>query len=139
TLERSDADPYLTASPWVLVEEGRWRMWYVAGSPWEPTDGRARHYYHVRDAGAADGLGWLGKGVVSIDYASPAEYAISRPCVVKDSDRYRMWYASRGSAYRIGYAESADGIRWERRDREAGIDVSETGWDSQMIAYPCVF
>lgn len=39
----------------------------------------------------------------------------------------------------IGYAESKDGIRWERRDEEAGIDVSPSGWDSEMIEYACVF
>jgi hypothetical protein len=50
-----------------------------------------------------------------------------------------MWYASRGTAYRIGYAESSDGRHWERRDGEAGIDVSDSGWDSEMLAYPCVF
>jgi hypothetical protein len=50
-----------------------------------------------------------------------------------------MWYSRRGQAYRIGYAESDDGVRWQRRDGEAGIDVSDSGWDAEMIAYPCVF
>ncbi len=30
-LDRDATDPYLTASPWVLVEGGTWRMWYVVG------------------------------------------------------------------------------------------------------------
>ena len=42
------------------------------------------------------------------------------------------------SCYRIGYATSDDGIAWTRRDDEAGIDVSEDGWDSLMVAYPHV-
>jgi hypothetical protein len=50
-----------------------------------------------------------------------------------------MWFCSRGARYRIRYAESADGLTWERRDGEAGIDVSEAGWDAEMIEYPCVF
>ena len=50
-----------------------------------------------------------------------------------------MWYCYRGDAYRIGYAESADGVEWVRRDDLAGITASEHGWDSQMVAYPCVF
>jgi hypothetical protein len=50
-----------------------------------------------------------------------------------------MWYACRGETYRIGYAESADGLSWKRHDAQAGIDVSEEGWDSEMIAYPWVF
>ena len=33
-------------------------------------------------------------------------------------------------------AESGDGIRWERKDNEAGIDVTEGEFDSEMICYP---
>jgi hypothetical protein len=50
-----------------------------------------------------------------------------------------MWYSYRGESYRIGYAESDDGVRWVRKDGEVGIDVSLDGWDSEMIEYPFVF
>ena len=75
-----------------------------------------------------------------IDFKSKEEYAISRPCVIKEDGIYKMWYSYRGGSdtYRIGYAESADGIHWGRKDEEAGIDVSESGWDSEMIEYPFV-
>jgi hypothetical protein len=49
-----------------------------------------------------------------------------------------MWYCYRGTAYRLGYAESADGIAWARKDEEVGIDISPSGWDSEMLAYPWV-
>ena len=50
-----------------------------------------------------------------------------------------MWYCHRGLTYRIGYAESRDGIHWNRLDHLSGIDVSQDGWDSEMIEYPFVF
>jgi hypothetical protein len=51
-----------------------------------------------------------------------------------------MWYSIRfGKTYRIGYAESTDGVDWQRKDNQVGIDVSDAGWDSEMIEYPCVF
>ena len=50
-----------------------------------------------------------------------------------------MWYCVRGDSYRIGYAESADGLEWTRRDCLAGIAPPAEGWDSQMQAYPMVF
>jgi hypothetical protein len=59
--------------------------------------------------------------------------------VIKDGNLYKMWYCYAIDNYRIGYAESRDGITWERKDDEAGIDVSESGWDSEMIEYPFVF
>jgi hypothetical protein len=138
-LERDVHDPYLTTSPWVLIEDGRWRMWYASGTGWTQEESGPKHHYHLRYAESEDGLQWRRTGRVVIDYAGPDEYAIARPCVVKDGDTYRMWYSHRGDAYRIGYAESADGLEWERKDDLTGIDKSGSGWDSQMIEYPCVY
>lgn len=139
-LERSEVDPYLTASPWVLVEGSLWRMWYVSGVKWIDAPGGPKHLYHVKYAESDDGVTWRRQGVVCIDFASPEEHAFGRPCVLRDADGvYRMWYSYRGAQYRIGYAESHDGLSWTRMDGRAGIDVSASGWDSEMIEYPHVF
>jgi predicted GH43/DUF377 family glycosyl hydrolase len=138
-LERSDVDPYLTASPFVLIEGSVWRMWYVSGTGWELRDGQAQHYYHIKYAESADGIRWERNGRVCIDYRAKEEYAIARPSVLKDGGLYKMWYSHRGESYRLGYAESSDGLNWTRKDDECGLEVSEDGWDSEMIAYPFVF
>jgi hypothetical protein len=135
-LERNDVDPYLTASPWILVEDDRWRMWYVSGTGWEIVDGQPRHRYLIKYAESRDGISWTRDGVVCIDYRDTDEYAISRPCVVRDGSTYRMWFSSRGEAYRIEHAESDDGLRWTRLG-EDGIESSGE-WDSKMQAYPSV-
>lgn len=133
-------DPIMCSSPWVRVEDGVWRMWYVSNRAWEDgPGGRPEYRVHVRYAESADGLQWRRDGRVCIDFAGPRETAISRPVVLRDADRYRMWFSHRGESYRIGYAESGDGLEWERRDAEAGIDVSESGFDSEMVEYACVF
>ena len=85
-----------------------------------------------------DGIDWRRDGVVAIDFPAATNMDFSA-VVLRDPDRWRMWYSFRGPSYRIGYAESPDGIRWERRDGEAGIDVSPSGWDSEMLEYPFVF
>lgn len=138
-VDRGPHDPFLTTSPWVLVEGGAWRLWYASGLRWEPDGERPKHFYNIRYAESEDGMTWRRDGHVCIDFRDDSEYAIARPCVVKIGARYRMWYSWRGDAYRIGYAESEDGLDWERKDSEAGIDVSPDGWDSEMIEYPCVF
>ena len=138
-LDRSAEDPFLTASPFVLRESDGWRMWYVSATAWEETPDGPRHYYNIRGARSGDGMVWRRSGTPVIDYAAPAEYAFARPCVIRDADAYRMWYAVRGDRYRIGYAESADGETWTRRDREGGLDASGSGWDGEMVEYPFVF
>jgi hypothetical protein len=138
-LERNEIDPYLTASPCVLIEDDIWKMWYVSATKWEIKNDQLKHYYHIKYAESDDGIHWDRKGFVCIDYKSKDEYAIARPCVLRDGGTYKMWYSYRGSSYRIGYAESKDGISWVRKDEEVGIGASISGWDSEMIEYPFVF
>ena len=138
-LDRNDVDPLLNASPWVMVDDGQWRMWYVSATAWTLDGDRPRHHYHIRYAESSDGLVWKRDGHVAIDYAGADEYALARPCVVKDGSLYRMWFSRRGQSYRLGYAESADGLGWTRRDDAAGLEPAAMGWDSEMIAYPFVF
>ena len=139
-LDRNGFDPFLTASPFVSVEDRRWRMWYVSGSDWTTMpSGEPRHRYNIRYAESDDGRAWRRDGRVCIDYGDATEYAFARPWVVKDADVYRMWFAVRGERYTVGYAESADGITWARRDAVAGLTPSAQGWDSEMVEYPCVF
>jgi hypothetical protein len=114
-------------------------MWYVSGSRWITTEAGPRHYYHIRYAESADGLEWQRAGTVCIDYRPGSdEYAFGRPFVLKQHGGFEMWYSVRGDRYVIGYAESADGLRWQRHDDTGGLLPSEHGWDSEMVEYPCV-
>jgi hypothetical protein len=140
-LGRSDTDPILIASPWVLLDEGHWRMWYVSAAGWSPPEESQHYYVHVKYAESDDGLNWRPQSQVAVDFAGNGEYAVGRPCVLRDEDCYRMWYAYRGSSYRIGYAESPDGRIWTRKDADehAQIEPSSSGWDSEMVEYGTVF
>lgn len=138
-VDRGFFDPCFVASSCVIFESGLWRMWYLSCIKWAIVEGKPRHWYHLKYAESADGINWVRNGAVCIDFKSPDEYAISRPSVLKENGVYKMWFSYRGSSYRIGYAESVDGIVWTRKDEEAGIDISASGWDSEMIEYPFVF
>ena len=138
-LERTHIDPYLTASPWVLVHDDLWRMWYVSGIQWEVVGGRPRHRYLIKYAQSQDGRCWDRRDTVCIGFRDSSEYAFGRPCVLFEDGRFRMWYSSRGQSYRLGYAESPDGVHWTRDDARAGLLPSSDGWDSEMVTYPMVF
>lgn len=138
-VDRSMTEPHFVASCCVLPDQDTWRMWYLSCTGWKVRNGKPEHRYHIKYAESVDGISWRREGVVAIDYLDDSEYAISRPSVIHDGDCWRMWFSHRGSAYRIGYAESLDGIHWKRLDADCQIDVSESGWDSEMIEYPFVF
>ncbi|OGJ52882.1 hypothetical protein A2483_03635, partial [Candidatus Peregrinibacteria bacterium RIFOXYC2_FULL_33_13] len=145
-LGRNFYDPYLTASPYIIKENKLWRMWYVSSIGWEeknPQNSVApRHYYFIKHASSKDGINWETSKNICIDFIKKNdEYAIARPIVLKENNLYKMWYCYRGGSntYRAGYAESKDGLKWTRKDNIVNLDVGKTGWDSEMICYPCVF
>jgi hypothetical protein len=138
-MDRHAVDPFILGAPFILIDDGLWRMWYVSAINWEMVEGKPKHNYLVKYAESTDGLNWHRTNRICIDFASEDEYALSRPFVLKEDGIYKMWYAYRGESYRIGYAESRDGLEWERKDSSVGIDVSEDGWDSEMIEYPFIF
>jgi predicted GH43/DUF377 family glycosyl hydrolase len=139
-LSRSEFDPWMVSAPFVMLDEGRWRMWYISGLKWEEVDAvELVSYYHIKYAESLDGIEWKREGLVCLDLL-PGERNIARPCVIKDEGIYKAWYSyNKGAGYKIGYAESMDGNSWKRLDDEAGIEVSESGWDSKALAYPSVF
>jgi len=144
-LSRSLHDPYSATSPTVLREGIDWHMWYGSGTGWLDIDGKHEHVYDIRYAHSDDGINWTPSQEPAICQTTDYE-AITRPTVLTIAERYHMWFCYRGSrdfrdgetAYRIGYAHSDDMKRWSRDDSQAGIDPSENGWDSKMIAYPAV-
>jgi hypothetical protein len=138
-VDRCDVDPYMTISGCVLREKSLWRMWYCSAKDFRVESGKPMYCYHIKYAESADGVDWTRSGHVCIDFRYNGETRIGAPCVIKEEQLYKMWYCFATDRYRIGYAESEDGIHWIRKDEEAGIDVSESGWDSEMVCYPYVF
>lgn len=139
-LDRTEAEPFIRAAPYVLIEDGVFKMWYVSGTRWLRGEAGLHYNVVIRYATSTDGISWKANDHICIEPNTPDEYGVGRPCVVREGNLYRMWYSIRSFSqlYIIGYAESADGIHWERKDDEAGIGKSESGWDSEMVCYPCV-
>lgn len=134
-LERVREDPLLTATLSILKEGNVYRMWYISGDRWFARDNETFPVYNVKYAESRDAIHWERKGRVCIDYKNADEHALARPCVLKENGIYKMWYSHKGADYRIGYAESKDGLRWARMDDQVGIDVSADGFDSIMQEY----
>jgi predicted GH43/DUF377 family glycosyl hydrolase len=139
-LERSDRELFVRSAPHVLLDDSRWRMWYIAGSEWVRVNDRDVPTYDIRYLESEDGVRWGSAGRVCIEPHQPDEYGFGRPFVQKEQGAYRMWYSirSRSRGYRLGCAESRDGLVWQRQDETVGIDVSADGWDSEMIGMGCV-
>ena len=132
-------DPYMAGAPAVIIENGIWKMWYITCTKWMIENGVAKHYYLIKYTESQDGIHWFNERSTAIDFKNDEEFAIARPVVIREENIYKMWYSYRGNYYKIGYAESQDGITWKRKDEEIKMDVSDTGWDSEMVCYGFIF
>lgn len=138
-MARSDHDPCLVTSPFVLRDDSGWHMYYVSGYRWEEVQGNLRSHYNIKYATSTDGISWKRDGHVCIDVVPPEERNIGRTSILKLGSKWEAWYSfTRGGEYRIGYAVSADGRDWDRRDSDAGLKPSGSEWDSEAQAYPWV-
>ena len=139
-MDRSHEDPFSISYPSILFENGIYKMWYGSNLKWGKLQHEMNHV--IKYAESINGINWVRKNIIAVNNSHEGEYALSKPFVIKESSKYMMWYSYRANktieTYRIGYAESNDGLKWERKDSEVGIDVSKSGWDSEMISYPFV-
>lgn len=141
-LERSDEELFFRCGPFALMDDGRFRLWYIAGSEWTALAGKAMPVYDLRYQESTDGMHWAPKGALSLAITGADEHGFGRPWVVKrGADDYQLFYSIRRrsyAAYRLGYAESKDGVQWTRKDAEIGLDVSPGEFDSDAIMYSAV-
>jgi predicted GH43/DUF377 family glycosyl hydrolase len=140
-------EPFVLSGPKIRRFNGQWYLFYIAGRKWKLVDGRAEPVYKIRMATSEDGIHWKKLNRDLIESRVEADEAQASPDVIYANGIYHMFFSYRYSShyrgkangYRIGYASSHNLVDWIREDAKAGIDVSERGWDAEMISYPHVF
>lgn len=146
-LSYSINEPFVLSGPKIRQYNDTYYLFYIAGSKWIPNDGKPEPVYKIRMAQSSDGLNWIKADKDLIESKLGEDEAQASPDVFFHNNKYHMFFCYRygldfrgkEKGYRIGYASSDDMINWTRDDSKAGIDVSEEGWDSEMISYPHVF
>lgn len=146
-LAQTPYEPFVLSGPKVRRFDDEWLLWYVAGVRWAAHGERAESIYKIRQARSVDGLRWERNGENLLESRLEGDECQASPDVIQSGGRYHMFFcykygvdfrnSERG--YRIGYASSEDLENWNRDDSLAGISVSDSGWDSESIAYPHVF
>ena len=146
-LSFSPDEPFLIGSPRIRKFNNMWYLWYVAGKEWLKTEGKPEPVYKIRMATSIDGINWTKLGKDLLKNKLGIHECQACPDVIFRNGKYHMFFSYRHShnykgkegGYQIGYASSDDMINWLRRDEIAGMHLSKSGWDSQMVNYPHVF
>ncbi|MEP6711603.1 MAG: hypothetical protein ABJA37_04260 [Ferruginibacter sp.] len=150
-LTSSLKEPMLVGDSFVQVYDEVFHMWYIFGERWKQAEGAEppARVYKIAHATSTDGITWKkeeGKQIIA-DILNKDECQ-ALPTVLKIKESYHMYFCFREATdfrtnkergYRLGYAWSDDLITWQRDDKNAGIEKSITGWDSDMMCYPHIF
>ena len=148
-LSHTPDEPFVVTSPKIRRYGETWYLAYTAGRRWIlGGDGRPEIIYKLRMATSTDGVNWTKQNTDIVESKLGDEEAQACPDIFFANGKYHLFFCYRegldfrdnpARSYRIGYANSADLVNWARDDSRIDLDVSETGWDSEMIAYPAVF
>lgn len=139
-------EPFNLGSMQIRKFNDVFHLFYVAGKKWIVVEGVPQMSLKIRMATSKDGLNWQKHNKNLIADSIDGNESQASPDVIFINGKYHMFFDywdpmtfRKSRKRKIGYACSEDLINWKRDDQKAGIEVSESGWDSEMLAYPHVF
>lgn len=123
----------------VLKYGEKWRVYYCTGNEFLEGKEKTLASYRIKCLETTDFTKLNQEGVYLMD-TEEDEYRLGRSCILIEDGLYKMYFCGGGEkvTYKLAYAESTDGMNWIRLDDKLNIELSETGWDSEMMAYPSV-
>lgn len=136
-MERTSEESLFRVIHTALKTPNGWRMYYGAGNHFICGKKKTLPVYEIQVLDSLDNLDLRNNGKKILSNQKD-EYRIGRPYVVYENNIYKMFFCkgTEKITYRLAYAESEDGINWIRKDEKLNLDLSENGWDSEMMAYP---
>lgn len=139
-LDRSKEGKFIRAIHSVIPCNDHWKIWYAVSNQWAWINNKSYPSYYICCTESKDGIHFPSQGKPCIQLIGN-EYRIGRPRVYYFNDIYHMFY-TKGclkQSYLPGYANSQDGIHWNRTDNAVGIAPSQNNnWDSQTLCYPAL-
>lgn len=123
----------------VMHDEGKYKFWYGGGNAYIRGTNKTLPVYNIKYIESDSATKIPSQGIKALEIIDD-EHRVGRPNVLKEGNLYKMYFGfgSDAKPYQLGYAESEDGKNWYRDDARLGLHLSLEGWDSEMMAYPCV-
>jgi predicted GH43/DUF377 family glycosyl hydrolase len=127
----SSWDDLKAVHPTVVFKDNLYHMWYAGLGP---------SGYKIGLANSTDGINWEKCSLNPVLDAGPSAWEgakVETPTVLFDGTTFHMWYSGfNGAVYRIGYANSSNGIKWNKHSTP--VLNPDTPWDNIHVYSPAV-
>jgi hypothetical protein len=139
-LDRCDGELLVRTGGFVFRHRERWIFSYMGGSEQVQVAGKPTPTYDLMTLCSDSPVAWSGAGTRALSPRRPHEFGFGRPWVISEGGRCRMWFSVRSAAsgYGLTYAESADGLAWERHDGAVRFTGPHADWESDTASFPSV-
>ena len=139
-LDRTNCELYARCGMTVIYDHNKYKMWYIGSfnEGWTISGDKLRPLYTMKYTESDDGIHWNNISKQCMKFESGDEHGFGRAFVWRDNNVYKMYFSVRtySRGYYISYAESANGVEWQRMNEKTGISCSDLGWDSINMSYP---
>lgn len=138
-----DDELYNRCAPYVMQgKNGGYQLFYLGDSDkkWVmDVRGKMVPVYTMKTVWSENLLNYpLHSGEVVMPFLNDDECGITLPNIWKDNGKYKMIYSIRSvkSGYKLGYAESIDGVHFKRMDdRLEFVGGENSDWDNEMMCF----
>jgi predicted GH43/DUF377 family glycosyl hydrolase len=147
-ISKSQYEPFVISSPKIRFFNGRYFLFYIAGSRWiRIEEGKLDIQYTIRMAVSDDLLSWrklnrelikpVRKGLES--QASPDVFQVGNLYIMMFCHREVGNFQNKSRGYELGLAFSKDLLNWKRCDSRLVLELQNSLWDNESQNYPHVF
>lgn len=137
-MDRSDLELYFRCGPFVEINAGIFRQWYVAGNSWTKVKGEITPEYSIKYAESEDGINWPKSGELVLQPDGDS-YAYGRPWLFDTNGQRQLMVSTRKrstKSYEIENFEIDKNLILTQT--ETTLPLSPMGSDSEMITYASV-
>src|SRR3989338_2191256 len=121
----------------VIKQGSEYKMWYTGAD----RTGKEQIGY----ATSTDGIKWDKYEKNPVLKVGPTgswdSYIAAQASVIYDGKNYFMWYSGNNASvinehWKIGFATSIDGIKWDKYEQNPVLNPSLDGWDNKAVYQP---
>jgi hypothetical protein len=133
-------EPGFIGTAKIFKENDKWTMYYLSCREWIESNNHLEPIYDIKLATSTNGIDWIPTNQTII----PLEENEGGISSFQKIDN-KAWFSVRGKVYYRNNPQESYKIKTATliedkwiRDKNIDLDISQEGWDSEMVAYPYI-